>query len=264
MRIFLASALLFLVACNNADKNGNVEVAGAWTMLSQKIKGEKIDTTYTSIQQLKIFTGDYMMYANVNPADSSGSFGVGVYRSSGDTITEHVFYNSSDSSKDEDTHTFKLAIEKTAKGYKQLIPDMANNAGEHFTLTEEYESAGADAKSPLDGLWKLTKYVVVNGKDSMVQPITQFKAYYGGHLIWGHTYSDSLKKTHTGIGFGRFGMSGNNKVKETMIASTYSSVKGQSFDIDVAMNGDDEFTQTITNKDGSKEIESYQRVKKTL
>src|SRR4029078_4828712 len=131
-----------------------------------------------------------------------GSFGVGVYSSKTDTLTENVFYSASDSSKDETNHTYKLAIEKTAKGYKQVIPDIANTAGEHFKLTEEYEAAGTDTKTPLDGIWKLTKYVSVNGKDSAVQSITQYKAYYGGQVIWGHTYADSLKKTHTGIGFG--------------------------------------------------------------
>ena len=59
-------------------------------------------------------------------------------------------------------------------------------------------------------------------------------------------------------------MLGDNKAKENMIASTYSVVRGQSFDVDIAMNGADEFTQTITNKDGSKEIETYQRVRKYL
>jgi len=264
MRILLTSALLFLLACNNSDKADQKEaqVAGAWKMLSQNIKGEKTDTTYTTIQQLKIFTGDHMMYANVNPADSVSSFGVGSYSSNADTVTENVIYSSSDTSNDEASHTYTLAIEKTAKGYKQVIPDIANMAGEHFKLSEEYETAGADTKSPLDGLWKLTKYVTVKGKDSTVQSITQYKAYYGGQVIWGHTVTDSLKKMHTGIGFGKFEMSGDNKAKETMVASTYSVVRGQSFDIDIAMNGSDAFTQTITNPDGSKEIESYQRVKK--
>ena len=263
MKILLASALLLLISCNSADKKEDVQVAGAWKMLSQNVKSEKTDTTYTSIQQLKIFTGDQMMYASVNPADSASSFGVGTYTSSADTISENVFYSSSDTSKDETSHTFKLAIEKTGNGYKQIIPDIADmNTGEHFKLTEEYETAGTDAKSPLDGLWKLSKTISVKGKDTTVQSITQYKAYYGGHVIWGHTFTDSLKKTHTGIGFGKFEMSGDNKAKESMIASTYSVVKGQSFDIDIAMNGADEFTQTITDKDGTKGIETYQRLKK--
>lgn len=265
MRILISSALLFLVACNSADKTDqkeNVQVAGAWKMLSQNLKGEKTDTTYTTIQQLKIFTGDHMMYANVNPADSVSSFGVGSYSSSADSISEIVIYSSSDTTNDEASHTYKLAIEKTDKGYKQVIPDIANLAGEHFKLSEEYEAAGADTKSPLDGLWKLTKYVTVNGKDTAAQLITQYKAYQGGQVIWGHTVTDSLKKMHTGIGFGKFEMSGDTKAKETMVASTYSVVRGRSFDIDIAMNGNDAFTQTITNPDGSKEIESYQRVRK--
>jgi len=70
MRILLASALLFLISCNSVDKKEDAQVAGAWKMLSQNMKSEKTDTTYTSIQQRKIFTGDHMMYANVNPAET--------------------------------------------------------------------------------------------------------------------------------------------------------------------------------------------------
>jgi len=53
-----------------------------------------------------------------------------------------------------------------------------------------------------------------------------------------------------------------NKVKESMTASTYSDVRGHSFDIDISMNGKDEFTQTMTDADGSKGVEIYTRMKK--
>ena len=53
-----------------------------------------------------------------------------------------------------------------------------------------------------------------------------------------------------------------NKVKESMRASTYSSVRGHDFDIDIKLNGSDGFTQTITDTDGTKNIEVYIRLKK--
>ena len=91
---------------------------------------------------------------------------------------------------------------------------------------------------------------------------TQFKTYYAGHVIWGNTYSDSTKKIHTNIGFGKFEMTGNNKVKESMMASTNYQVRGHDFDIDIELNGADGFTQTTNNKDGSKAVEVYERLKK--
>jgi hypothetical protein len=264
MRIISSLALLFLIACNSADKTNkkeDIQVAGAWKMLSQNIKGDSTDTTTTSLHQLKIFTGDQMMYANINEPDSISSFGVGNYTISADTVTENVVYSSSDTSKDDSPHSYKLFIEKTDKGYKQTIPDIMNQ-GKHYKLTEEYDNAGTDAKTPLDGVWKLSKSLYIKEKDTAVQKTTQYKAYYGGHVIWGHTVTDSLNKIHTGLGFGKFEMSGNNKVKETMMASTYYQVRGKDFDLDITMNGTDEFTQTITEKDGSKGIETYQRLKK--
>src|SRR5262245_51921885 len=110
MRFILATALLFLVACNSADKKENMKVEGAYHMLSQNLKSDKTDTTDNSLQQLKIFTGDYMMYANVNAPDSISSFGVGHYTVNADTVTENVIYTSSDTSKDETPRTYKLAI----------------------------------------------------------------------------------------------------------------------------------------------------------
>ncbi len=65
-----------------------------------------------------------MMYANINPADSLSGFGIGTYNSSKDGLVENIFYNASDSSKNETPGSFKLMIEKTALGYKQIINNM--------------------------------------------------------------------------------------------------------------------------------------------
>ncbi|MFI5131231.1 MAG: hypothetical protein ACHQFX_14610 [Chitinophagales bacterium] len=260
MRIILSSALLFLIACNSADKKEGTKIEGAYKMLSQNFKNGQTDTTDNSLRQIKIFTGDHMMYANVNSPDSVSSFGVGSYTISGDTITEHVIFSASAATKDDTARTYNLLIEKTAKGYKQVISDM--NDSLHSKLTEDYENAGTETKTPLDGLWKLTRAIAISGNDTTVQKVTAYKAYYAGHIIFGHSYTDSLNKNHTGVGFGKFEMNGNNKAKELMETSTYSQVRGQNFDLDIALNGDDEFTQTIIEKDGTKGVETYQRVKK--
>ena len=80
--------------------------------------------------------------------------------------------------------------------------------------------------------------------------------------MFGSTVIDSASKTKTGIGFGTFEMAGDNKIKETDLNSTYSIIAGNSFNVDVEMNGTDNYKQTITDSTGSKSVEFYERVKK--
>ena len=261
MKILLATSLLLIMGCKSDDKKENVSMRGAYKMLSQNVKGEKIDSTYNTVHQMKIYTEDYMMYANFNSQDSLGGFGIGSYTTDKDTVSENVIYNASDTSNSENPGTFKLIIEKTSKGYKQIIPDILSQ-GQHIKLTEEYEAVGTVTKSPLDGTWKQTKSYYVSGKDTTVNKVIQFKTYYMGFVIWGNTYVDYAKKNHTAIGFGKFEMAGKNKVKESMNSSTTYMVRDHDFDIDIEMNGSDGFTQTINNSDGSKSVEVYQRLKK--
>ena len=234
---------------------------GAYAMLSQSVNDGKKDTTYTTLKQLKIYTGDYMMYANVNPADSVSGFGIGTYSINADSVTENVVYNASDTSANSSPASFSLLIEKTTRGYKQIIPEI-KMGDQKLKLTEEYETAGTAAKSALDGAWTETKAYTIKGKDTVANKAVQYKTYYAGHFIFGHTYADSTKKSHTGIGYGTFEMNGTNKVKENVIASTYSQIRGKSFDIDIEMSGTDEFKQIITDPNGDKNVEVYQRLKK--
>ncbi len=261
MKQVLAIFLLAAISCNNEPEKEALAISGAYSMLSQSVKGEKIDTNYTSLKQLKIFTGDQMMYVNVNPADSVSSFGIGTYSSSVDTIIETVLYNASDSSASDSAQRFHLTIQKTEKGYKQIIPEIGTGE-QKIKLTEEYETVGTKTTSPLDGLWKLTKAYNIKGTDTSNNDATQYKMYNAGYFMFGHTWADSTKKLHTGIGFGTFTMEGTAKIKESVTASTYSEIRGQSFDIDIELTGTDEFKQIITNKDGTKNVEFYQRVKK--
>jgi len=258
MRTILAIALFFVLSCNNADKNAALQITGAYKMLWQSMKNDKVDTTYRNIEQLKFFTGDFMMYANFNPADSSGGFGVGSYTIVADTVIEHVTYDAGDTSKNENPRDYKLTIEKTAKGYKQTIPDIGDG---HYKLTEEYETTGTDTKTPVDGLWKLTKSYSVKGNDTTNHHMTQYKAYHAGHFIFGYTNTDSLNKIHSGMGYGKVVVKSNNTLTESVMKSTYSSIVGKDFDLDIEMKGNDEFTQIIT-EEGEKLVEIYQRVKK--
>jgi len=266
MKLFFAAAvLLALTGCNNADKTESTEnsnMTGAYKMLSQSIKGSKLDTTTSALQQLKMYSDGHMMYANFNPADSVSSFGIASYTANKDTVTENVIYNASDTSKSDAPGSFKLVIAKTDKGYKQVIADMQMQNGEKMTLTEAYESIGTKAISALDGAWKITKAYNIMGKDTSINNAVQYKMYAGGYFIFGHTYSDSANKTHTGMGYGTFTMTGNTKSKEMVLVSTYYQIRGQSVDLDIEMTGTDAYTQTITGKDGSKSVEMYMRIKK--
>ncbi len=70
MKLVYAPVLLLLfAACNNADKKAGtgMSMPGAYKMLSNSIKTDSLDTTYTSGNQIKIYTNDgFMMYANIN------------------------------------------------------------------------------------------------------------------------------------------------------------------------------------------------------
>jgi hypothetical protein len=261
MKLIFATALLAIVGCNSADKTENASMPGVYKMLSQSVKGDKVDTVYMGLQQLKMYSDDYMMYAHFTTADSVSAFGIGSYTVSKDTVTENVVYNANDTAKNDMPASFKLAITKTEKGYKQLIPGI-QWGDQKISLTEDYETVGTATKSPLDGTWKLVKSYSVTGKDTTAGTSTQFKMYAGGYFMFGNTYSDSAKKNHTGMGYGTFAMTGNNKSHEKVMVSTYYQIRGQEVDLDITMNGADEYTQTIKWNDGGTGVEVYQRMKK--
>lgn len=263
MKFIFAIFLLIIVSCNTSQKEQaeTKHMPGVYVMLSQSVNDGKKDTTYTTLKQLKIYTGDHMMYANINPPDSVSSFGIGTYSADTGTVTENVIYNAADTTANSSPGKFSLLITTTPKGYKQVIPEIESN-GQKFKLTEEYDSVGTTAKSPLDGAWKQTKSLWIQGKDTIENKGTQYKTYHAGHFIWGHTYIDSAKKMHTGIGYGTFEMNGNNKVKEDVSFSTYYQVRGKTMNIDIELNGTDEFKQTITEPNGGKGVEFYERLKK--
>ena len=263
MKFILAIFLLTAFSCNNSQKAGSetMQMPGAYRMLSQTVNDGKKDTTVTTVKQLKIYTGDYMMYANVNPADSVSGFGISTYSADTGTVIEQVIYNAFDSTANASPGKFTLLIEKMPKGYKQVIKDMESGV-QKFTLTEEYNMEGTTVKSPMDGAWKAVKFYTITGKDTIENKIVQYKTYYDGHFIFGHTFTDSTNKLHTGMGYGTFEMTGANKLKENVTASNYYQIRGKSFDIDIVMNGTDEFKQTLIEPNGDTGVEIYQRLKK--
>jgi len=262
MKLAIASVMLLFISCTGSTNKESLSMSGAYQMKSLNVKSTRGDTSYTDANQLKIYTGDYMMYANINSPDSVSSFGIGSYTAGVDSVTENVIYSAGDSVENGQPASYKLAITKAGTGYTQFIAGMQDNSGQNFDMTEVYESVGTAVTSPLDGAWKLVNRYYVKGADTTYSSGTQYKTYYAGECIWGHTWKDSANKIHTGIGFGKFTMPSPNKVKESMTASTYSEVRGQDFDIDVEMIGADGFKQTMNNPDGSKAVELYEKLKK--
>jgi hypothetical protein len=240
-----------------------MEMPGIYKMDSVSIKTAQNDTTYRNTNQLKIYTPDFMMYADVNDGDSVSHFGIGSYVMDKDTLTENVLFSANDSVSNDKPATYKLAIEKTKGGYKQFIYGMEGTDGSKFNLTEYYTNIGSPSTSVLDGAWKQVQAYSIAGTDTIrAVNNVQFKLFHSGYVMWGHSIKDSLNRTHTGVGYGKFTMTGDTKLKESMMASTYSVVTGHDFEIDVERMGADGFKQTITNKDGSRNVELYERLKK--
>jgi hypothetical protein len=121
MKPLIAITLLILIACNS-DKKETLIKPGAYKMISQALKSHTLDTTYLELQQLKIYTGEYMMFANFFARDSISGFGVGSYSAEKDTVTEHVIFSASDSVKDDTPRVYKLYIENKDTGIDRLYP----------------------------------------------------------------------------------------------------------------------------------------------
>lgn len=264
-KLFFILAVTTALSYTTLPNSKVIPMQGVYKMLSQVLTYDQMDSTISNVDQLKIYTSDFMMYANitVRSGDSLASFGIGSYTSGAEELTEHVIYSASDTSVSDQAASYKLLITKTAKGYKQIIPTISESEGRSVGLIEEYEKLSSSTKSPLDGAWKQIKAYTVNGTDTMMnETATQYKTYYSGHFIWGNTYKDSANVNHTAIGFGTFKMTGKNKLQETVSTSSYGSIIGQHFDIDIKMIGKDEFQQTGSFSPGNKTVELYRRLKK--
>lgn len=256
--LILCFISLSLLSCNSKE---DLNMPGTYLMLSQTLNDGTNDTKYTSLKQLKTYTDDFFMYTQVNPNDSVSSFGVGSYNIDSGKVVENVIFSSSDTTFNDAPVTYRLGIDKTPDGYIQIIPEIVTR-GQKYKLTEEYNKVGSDAKSPLDGVWKETKSYVINGNDSVLNNRTQYKSFANGYFMFGQAVKDSSSKIRTGIGFGTFLMNGDNQAKETDLNSTYAIIAGNTFTVDLEMDGPDKYRQTINNADGTKGVEYYERLKK--
>lgn len=255
--IFCIMALA-MIGCNAPKKAPDME--GAYLMTSQTVSDGQTATKYSDVKQLKIYTDKYVMYSQVVAADSTSSFGVGSYTSDTSGVTENIIYTSRDSAFDDSARSYKLIINQTADGYNQVIPEIMIN-GTKSKLTEVYQRVGKKQTTPLDGVWKQTKSYDIKGGDTTWYNRTEYKAFNNGYFMFGLTAKDSSGKISTGIGFGTFSMISDNQMKETDLNSTYAIIAGQSFMIDVKLDGNDAYRQIVTNPDSSVTYEFYERLK---
>ena len=131
-----------------------------------------------------------------------------------------------------------------------------------YYMMEEYKRSGTDIKTPLDGVWKESSFYVVNGNDTTAHERTQYKVFFHGYFMYGqYNLNDSTNTHSTGMGFGTFKMENDHQIKETDLNSSFNIIPGQVYTIDIDMINENSYKQTLTQADGSKHIEIYQRLK---
>ena len=260
MKKLLAFVLILLIAAGCSNKPKEVpNMAGAYYMTRQVINDGTRDSVIDR-KQLKIYTDKYMMFATPNLTDSFATFGIAEYKFDGEKLQEYILYRASEG---DEKDTAELKIEKTDKGYIQVIDNILFN-GRPVKLTEEYETINRPQQSPLDGSWKQIKNIFINqkGDSSVNETPLEYKTYQSGYFIWAITTRDSANQRTSVFGYGPFEMATPNKSKETIQNSTFvTSLIGKTYEVDIAFNGTDTYTQTITFANGEKSIEIYEKLK---
>jgi hypothetical protein len=249
----LALVLFYCISC---DK-GVTSMRGAYQMISQTINdGEKDSSIQAS--QFKIYTDSHVMFAGIG-SDSSDYFGIGTYSIEKGKVNETIFFTAGNGSSDDKPSSFVLDVQKTDKGYKQVIHEIQTDNGK-FSSTEEYQNSGMAVTSPLDGTWKETKLTVIEkGDTTTVNSMVQYKIYEAGNFMFGGTYTDSTGTKSTRVGYGTFNMVSDNNLKEAIKVSTYTGIVGMTLDVAIEMIDPTHFRQTLV-VNGNSSIEDYEKV----
>lgn len=258
MKYLKFCCIALLTSCSSKDKAP--QMPGTYLMESQTVNYDNKDNKYTDLKQLKVYTDHFMMYVQLNPTDSVSAFGVGSYTSDTSGVVENIIFSSHGTALDSTNPKFTLNITATADGYNQFIPEITI-AGQKSKLTEVYHKVGTDIKSPLDGVWREEDSYGIQGNDTTRYNRIQYKAFYQGYFMFGHSVTDSSSVSHTGIGFGTFVPDGDNQISETDLNSSYPVIAGHTFSVAYELSDPDHYKQTITNADGSKSVELYERLK---
>jgi hypothetical protein len=258
--ISLSTVFLLLISCNSSIETKTPKMPGTYFMESQTVKSATTEKTYKDLKQLKIYTDNYFMYVQVNPGDSTSTFGLGTYTTDTGTVNEHSQYRAIDTAITDTPQDFKLLITRTTDGYEQVIPEMKSDTSK-YRLTEVYRKVGMPDTSTINGIWKESKSFQIAGSDTIKNNRIQYKAFNDGYFMFGQLVKDSSGKRHTGIGFGTFKIVNENEIKEMELNSTYKFIMGKEFTINLTWDGKDHFSQSFTDADGNKVVEYYDRLK---
>ena len=129
----LVFLLLVLTAAACTDEKKEIpSMAGAYYMTRQIINDGSKDSVIDR-KQLKIYTDKHMMFATPNLTDTFATFGVAEYKLEGNKLYEYIFYRAAEGDQRD---TAELTIEKTDKGYIQVIDNIDFN-GKNVKLTDE-------------------------------------------------------------------------------------------------------------------------------
>jgi hypothetical protein len=217
--------------------------------------------TVNSNPQMKIFTGNYSMYARY--ANSKAAFGVREVVAVRGGIEERNIFGISDTSLFVIPNAFHVEIEKTETGFKSVIPSI-QIMGQDLYIEETYRQVSGGKKASVDGAWQLTKAFTVNGTDTTHLDIVQFKFYQSGHFIFGHALRDSAGVQRAGMGFGTFEMTGEDALVENVEVSSYPAIVGKSFNIKVTLTAPNQLLEIVDELEGVKSVEYYQRMVKGM
>lgn len=257
---FLLTSLYTVGQAVQVKQPAGLNMRGAYTMQKQTLDSGKGLSTL-NVQQDKIYTDKYIMYAHRrSETDSLADFGVGTYKIENGQVIENMFYDATGPVN----NTYQLAITKRPDGYAQVIDFPGSDPAKHYILTEDYKNAGKRITTPLDGAWKQVKTVTVSpdGKSTVNEHPTQYKIYESGHYMWANSSKDSSGKLLSFYGYGTFEMPRSNEVTELTTSSTFSAaLVGQPVTVKIKFLGKDSYEQSITWPDGSKLIETYERMK---
>lgn len=246
--------LALLAACSS-DK---LDMTGSYLMTARGVTGGgQLDTT-TFSPQLKIYTGDHVIFAQFGP-DSVPTWGVRKVLPVDGGVRESNVYGAIGVTEMPSPHIYTLSIDETSNGFKQTITDLEYR-GQMMALTEEYERVDSGIPTPYDGPWELTEAFVVNGSDTTHLDIVQYKFYHSGSFVFGHSLRDSLGNSTAGFGYGKFDVGDDNILTEYVEASSYPQIVGKSFKIKVSLDGKDKLFQIVDELEGAKSVETYKRL----
>lgn len=257
MKVFYGFILVLGIAgCTQPRVSPPLNMKGTYsTLITQTGTGD----TLLQKEQFKMYTDHHMIYVYPQLTDSLAIYGIGTYQIRDGKVIENIFYSSINGTRKD---TFTLHIDKSDKGYQQMI-EYVTNYNKRYLLTEEYKKVGENVVSPLDGAWKQIRNVHIgkNGDTVFNKRITQFKLFQSGNFIWVNTYpGHAAHASKSRFGYGEFEMNGNSKLKEVNTYSTYSNLIDTPVNIELKFLSKNMYQQTIHLSNGDKYVEIYKRL----